>query len=474
MNTDVAIIGAGAAGILCAYALKEYNLDVVLLDSKKICSGVTLKTTGKITSQHGLIYYKLRKAFGDELASLYAKSNEDAIRMYDDIISKEKIQCDFKKVKSYLYTTDYKRINEIEEEVITSELYKIRSSFVDKIELPFNIKAGVAFENQAQINPTKFFNKIIKVLSLKNNYHIYENSKVIKIEDNIVFTELSKIKAKYIIVCTHFPIINDYGSYFLKMYQDRSYILGLDVKDALQGMYLSIDEDGFSFRDYHTGISNVLLFGGMHHKTGHNKPGRNFEELALSASELYPNSKVNYRWSNQDSMPLDDIPYIGLYSPETPNMFVATGFKKWGMTLSMVASKIIEDLIMKKESQYASLYDPNRVKLSQSIRNFTQSTGDTLKNLIKKQFVIPKTKFEDLPISHGGIVEYENEKIGVYKDESGEIYAVRPICPHLGCLVQWNPDEKTWDCPCHGSRFDKEGKVIDSPTIKDLDKIELI
>ena len=474
IDTDVAIIGAGAAGVLCSYAFNEFGLDVVLVDSKNICSGVTSKTTAKITSQHGLIYHKLRKSFGDDLAFLYAKSNEDAIKMYQEIISKEKIQCDFSKLRSYLYTTEDKRISDIEEEARSSNLYKIRSSLIDKIELPFSIKAGVSFEDQAQFNPLKFFYEIVKLLSLKDNYHIYENTRVFKIEDDIVYTEANKIKAKYIIVCTHFPIMNNHGAYFLKMYQERSYVLGLDINNPLKGMYLSVDDDGFSFRDYCMEDSNILLFGGMKHKTGHNELGDNFERLMHSASELYPNSEVKYRWSAQDSMPLDDVPYIGLYSPRTPNMFVATGFKKWGMTLSMVASQVIRDLILYGKSEYESLYDPSRVKLTQSIKNFTQSTGDTIKNFVKGQFTIPKAKFEDLPISHGGTVEYDGEKIGIYKDENGEIYAVKPVCSHLGCALQWNPDEKTWDCPCHGSRFDKNGKVVDSPAINDLDKIELV
>ena len=229
-------------------------------------------------------------------------------------------------------------------------------------------------------------------------------------------------------------------------------------------MYIDADENGYSFRNY----NNLLLLGGIKQRTGENKEGGSYDKLISIAKGLYPESKVRYKWSSQDCMTIDGIPYIGRYSEETPNIYVATGFNKWGMTSSMVSAMIISDMILEKENDFSEIFSPKRFDLSLSINNLTKDIGETAKNFIAQKIYIPSSDIDHIKNGEAGIVEYDGEKVGVYKNKDGEEFIVSTKCSHLGCQLQWNADELTWDCPCHGSRFDYKGRLIGSPATKNL------
>lgn len=238
------------------------------------------------------------------------------------------------------------------------------------------------------------------------------------------------------------------------------------LKDAgnVDGMYIDVEKGGYSFRNY----KDLLLLGGIDQRTGDNEKGSSYEKMRASARELYPNSKEEYYWSAQDCMTIDKIPYIGIYSDETPNVYVATGFNKWGMTSSMVSVMIISDMILGKQNDFSEIFSPKRFDLSLSIRNIANDMAQTTKNFIAQKIRIPSSSIEQIQNGHGGIVEYDGQKVGVYKNEEGETFIVSTKCSHLGCELKWNADELTWDCPCHGSRFDYKGRLISSPAVKDL------
>lgn len=456
IEVDTLVIGAGIAGILTAYMLKQSGKEVVLIDAAEIVSGNTKNTTAKITSQHNLIYYKLISEFGEEKARQYAKANELAIKRYKEIIKERKIECDFEEKPAYVYSLN--KIDEIKEEVEAASKLGINAEFVEEVNLPFNISGAVKFNNQAQFNPLKFLKDISKDLT------IYENTRALDIKENLVTTDRARITANNIVIATHYPIMNAPGYYFLRMHQERSYVVALENADNIDGMYIDLDEKGYSFRTY----KNLLLLGGIKQRTGENETGGSYDKLRSVAKELYPESKEKYHWSAQDCMTIDGIPYIGKYSDETPNIYVATGFNKWGMTSSMVSAMIISDMILEKENDFSEIFSHKRFDLSLSINNVAKDMVETAKNFIAQKIYIPSSNIEHIKNGHGGIVEYEGQKVGVYKDNEGKTFIVPTKCTHLGCQLHWNADELTWDCPCHGSRFSYKGKVIGGPATKDL------
>ena len=456
IKTDVLVIGAGIAGILTAYMLKQKGREVVLIDAAEIASGNTKNTTAKITSQHDLIYSKLITEFGEEKARQYAKANELAIKKYKEIIEDKRIECDFEEKPAYVYSLN--EVDVLKEEVEAAKNLGIDAEFVQEVNLPFKIKGAVKFNNQAQFNPLKFLKGI------SNELVIYENTRALEIKENLVVTSGGNITANNIVVATHYPIMNAPGYYFMKMHQERSYVLALENTSEIDGMYIDLNKEGYSFRTY----NNLLLLGGISHRTGENEEGGSYDKLRKVAKELYTKAKEKYYWSAQDCMTIDGIPYIGRYSSETPNIYVATGFNKWGMTSSMVSAMIISDMILEKENDFSEIFSPRRFDLSLSINNIANDLIETAKNFIAQKVSIPSSEIEHIKNGHGGIIEYNGEKVGVYKNKEGKEFFVSTKCTHLGCQLSWNADELTWDCPCHGSRFDYKGRLIGSPATKDL------
>ncbi|EPB8178640.1 FAD-dependent oxidoreductase [Clostridium perfringens] len=456
IKTDVLVIGAGIAGILTAYMLKQNGREVVVIDAAEIASGNTKNTTAKITSQHDLIYSKLITEFGEEKARQYAKANELAIKKYKEIIEDKRIECDFEEKSAYVYSLN--EVDVLKEEAKVAKNLGIDVEFVQEVNLPFKIKGAVKFNNQAQFNPLKFLKGI------SNELVIYENTRALEIKENLVVTSGGNITANNIVVATHYPIMNAPGYYFMKMHQERSYVLALENTSEIDGMYIDLNKEGYSFRTY----NNLLLLGGISHRTGENEEGGSYDELRKVAKKLYPKAKEKYYWSAQDCMTIDGIPYIGRYSSETPNIYVATGFNKWGMTSSMVSAMIISDMILEKENDFSEIFSPRRFDLSLSINNIANDLIETAKNFIAQKVYIPSSEIEHIKNGHGGIIEYNGEKVGVYKNKDGKEFFVSTKCTHLGCQLSWNSDELTWDCPCHGSRFDYKGRLIGSPATKDL------
>lgn len=455
-EADVVIIGGGIAGILTAYMLKENKVNAVILEREKVLTGNTMNTTAKITIQHNIIYDKLIKEFGKENAKRYALANQLALENYEEIISKNNIDCDFEIADAYVYTLDSP--GKIENEYKAAISLDIDAELVDSTELPFKIAKALKFKKQANFNPIKFLNYIIKDLT------IYEDTTALEINDNVVVTNRGEIKAKSIVIATHFPIINVPGYYFLRMHQEREYVIALKNAQLLNGMYIDEKDGGYSFRRY----KDYLILGGASGRTGSNEEGGSYDKLRELAKKLYPNATEEYHWSAQDCITSDGIPFIGVYSKELPNVYVATGFNKWGMTSSMVSAIIISGLINGKTYDFNEIFSPSRFDLTASIKNLVKDGFETTYNFIAEKIRIPLEIIENIKNSESGMVIYEGKKVGVYKDESGEIYTVSTKCPHLGCELKWNADDLSWDCPCHGSRFNYKGEFLDSPTIKNL------
>ncbi len=404
-KTDVLIIGGGIAGLLTAYFLKEKGIKYILVEKDKICSGVTGNTTAKITWQHSLIFDKLIKNYGMDKTKLYYEANRHALEKFREM-SKD-IDCDFETKTNFVYSLG--NMKKLEKELEAAQRIGVPMKYVKTVPLPLDTVGAVMCENQAQFHPIKFLSLIAKDLS------IYEDTFVREVRGKVAVTDKGNITAEKIIVATHFPFIDTHGSYFMKMYQSRSYVIALEGAKDVGGMYVDECDKGLSFRNY----GGLLLLGGGSHRTG--KKGGNYSELRDFSAKNYPTAQEKYHWAAQDPITLDGAPYIGHYSRRTHEMYVATGFNKWGMTGAMVSAMILSDMVQGKNNPYEEAFSPHRSMIKPQL--FING-AETLIN-----FVTPTAK----------------------------------RCPHLGCALKWNPTEKSWDCPCHGSRFTESGRVLDGP-----------
>ncbi len=408
-NTDILIIGGGIAGILCAYKLKSCGADFILAEADEICSGITKNTTAKLSTLHGLIYDGLISRFGVNKAKFYFEAQREAREELCRL--SENIDCDLERRDSYVYSLYGKKV--IEKEISALERLGADVEFSECPELPIKVAGAVRMRDEAQFHPLKFLYSIARELP------IYEHTKVVELKRGVAVTSRGEINYKRLIIATHFPILNKHGGYFMKLYQHRSYVIALKGAKDVHGMYVDESDTGLSFRNY----GELLLLGGGGHRTG--KRGGGWQELEDFAAQHYKCASIVGRWATQDCMTLDGVPYIGKYSKSTEDVFVATGFNKWGMTNAMAAASLLCDLTEGKENKYEELFSPSRTVLRPQLF---------------------KNAFESV---------------------MGLLSFTAPRCPHLGCALKYNPAEHSWDCPCHGSRFTESGELIDNPATDD-------
>ena len=411
LRTDVLIIGGGIAGLLCAYMLEEAGVDYALVEAGRIAGGTTGNTTAKLTVQHGLIYHRLIRQYGKNKAAMYYQANAAALERFRTMAAS--IDCDFVLRDAVTYSCKDPSLAAKEQKACES--LGIPAHLCEDISDPVVVGSAVCMPGQAQFHPLKLLSGIIGKLK------IYEHTAVRSYDGRHIRTDRGRISASRIIVTTHFPIFNKHGAYFLKMYQHRSYVLALENAAPVSGMLVDENPKGFSFRMQ----DGLLLLGGGGHRTG--KQGGSWRELEEFVRTHYPGARERYRWAAQDCMTLDGIPYIGEYSRSTPDLYVATGFNKWGMTSSMAASMILRDMILGRNNPWAPVFSPSRsIFHPQLLANAWESGINLLTPTV-------------------------------------------PRCPHLGCALKWNPQERSWDCPCHGSRFAADGTVLNSPATEDLE-----
>jgi len=411
IKTDVLIIGGGIAGVLCAYKLKKAGVDCVLCEADRILCGITKNTTAKITLSHGLIYDKLINRFGEEKARLYLEAQKNAIKDYELLCNN--IDCGFEKRDSFVYSLKDKY--KIEREVTALNTLGEKAEFTDKTDIPLKIAGAVKVRDQAQLDPLKL------MYSIAEDLPILEHTKIIDLMPGKAVTNKGEISCKKLVIATHFPILNKHGAYFLKLYQHRSYVVALRGAEAVKGMYVDESDKGLSFRTYR----DMLLLGGGGHRTG--KQGGCWGELEDFARKHYKGAEIVARWATQDCMTLDGVPYIGQYSKNTPDVFVITGFNKWGMTNAMAGADIICDLAQGRDNRFSEVFSPSR------------------------------------SILHPRLA------VNALESTVGLLTPTAPRCPHLGCALKYNKAEHTWDCPCHGSRFTENGELIDNPATDDID-----
>lgn len=408
-KTDVLIIGGGMAGLLCAYRLEQAGVDYLLVEADRICSKITRDTTAKVTVQHGLIYDHLIRTFGPERAKAYYRANQAALKEIRELC--QSAGCDFQEQDSYVYAL--KDRERLEQELAAMVQLGIPATLETSPALPFPTEGAVKVPRQGQFHPLKF------AYALAENLNICEDTKVLELAPHRAKTNRGDISADKIVVATHFPMVSKHGSFFLKLYQHRSYVLALKHTAPVPGMYVDEAQTGLSFRQY----GDLLLLGGGSHRTG--KQGGGWAELRRFARLFYPGAQEVAHWATQDCMSLDGVPYIGPYSAGSQDLFVATGFNKWGMTTSMAAASILTDLVQGKENPYAAVFSPSR-------------------SVLRPQLAV-----------------------NAWESLCGLLRPTAPRCPHMGCALRYNHAEHSWDCSCHGSRFTESGRLINNPASDD-------
>ena len=472
IQVDIAIVGGGIVGITSAYLLSQEGYKIAIIEADRIIQGTTGHTTAKISSQHGLIYDRLTKQLGEQKANQYAHANESAIQEICRIIQEENINCDYSSQNAYVYTQKDEYVSQIKAEVNAASALGIKASFLSEVPLPVSIKGAVCFENQAQFHPRKYLlplaNKVIT-----NGCYIFEKTRAIDIFHGNPCTVMTasgkKVIASKVVIASHYPFYEAHGLYFSRIYPERSYILAVKVKENFPGgMYITAEDPTRSLRAQKSGNEELILVGGENHKTGQGEDMINhYKKLKDFAEQLFQVEDIPYRWSAQDYTTMDEVPYIGYLTSGTPNLFVATGLYKWGMTNGTVAAMMFKDILTHGKSRWDDIYNPSRFTPSASAKNFVKENLNVAGKFISGK-IRPVSNNIDIQLGEGKIVTINGERMGAYKDVEGMIHIVDTSCTHLGCELEWNSAEKSWDCPCHGSRFSYKGEIIVGPALKEL------
>jgi glycine/D-amino acid oxidase-like deaminating enzyme/nitrite reductase/ring-hydroxylating ferredoxin subunit len=470
---DVAILGGGIVGLTAADFLTRAGRKVVVVEAWQTAGGVSGFTTAKITSLHTLIYKHLLDNFGPERAQIYASANQWAIEHIAERVAMGGIECDFVRDSAWTYAMTDDGREQVQQEVQAALKLGLPAQFVEEAPLPFRTRGSIKFDNQARFHPRKYLLALAETITTGGSA-IFEQTRALRVEEHDthceVTTDRGRIKAESVIVATHYPF-HDEAMYFARLSPQRSYALAVKVQGGQpDGMFISADEPERSVRRQPYGGEDILIVGGDVHKTGQDDDTvRRYLAVADWARENFQVEEFLYHWSTQDPKTPDGVPYIGRAKKSNERIFMASGFDGWGMTGGTVAGKLLSDLCSHRENEWAELYDPNRSEIraartliSENVNVGKHLLGDKIKG---GQHVDPLS----LKRGEAKVISFDSKTVAAYRDEENVLHAVSAACTHMGCTLHWNTAEKSWDCPCHGSRFDVDGKVLHGPAIVDLE-----
>lgn len=475
LSVDVAIVGAGITGITAAYLLSKEGVKVALLEADRVLNGTTGHTTAKLTAQHNVIYDELIQHFGEDQARHYYQSHMSAIAFVEKEVTEKGIDCDFSKQDAFVYATTEEYMQKLETEMDAYQRLGVDGALKDTIPFQIPVKGALMMRNQAQYHPLKFLQALLQE-AVNNGCTVYEQTTATDIEDDKTEPKVyvkggHKVTCKQVIMASHFPFYDKIGLYFARMYADRSYAIAIKTDQAYPGgMYVSADYPARSIRSTPLNGETLWIIGGESHKTGQGiNTMKHYEQVAEFAEETFGIKEYLYRWSAQDLVTLDKVPFIGPITEEREKVLVATGYKKWGMTTGILAGHLLTDYVLGRENPYKELYSPSRFPADPSLKKVITTNADVAKHLIKGKLEFVPKDADELQAGEGSAVTYNGKRAGAYKDENGKLFVVDTTCKHMGCECEWNAGEKTWDCPCHGSRYSFNGEVIEGPALSALD-----
>jgi glycine/D-amino acid oxidase-like deaminating enzyme/nitrite reductase/ring-hydroxylating ferredoxin subunit len=474
VRADVAVIGGGIVGLTTALVLQEEGMDVALLEANRLGHGVSGHTTAKVTSQHGLVYAHLRSRFGADGARAYGEANQAALEWIARRVEADAIECDFRRRAAYAYVTSASDRGRVEDEVSAAEQAGLPAALVETTPLPFAVEAAVRFAGQAEFHVGRYLGALGEKLAEAGG-RVFERSHAVEVGadgDRVVDTPGGRVTAGHVVVATHFPFL-DRSLAFARISPQRSYAILCRIAGAPpDGMFISGDSPSRSVRAVPLDGEELLLVGGEGHKPGTGGDTRiRYRRLEEFAREHWEVESIEYRWSAQDNTTLDRVPYVGPVTPWDDRVLMATGFAKWGMTGGTAAAMVLADRVLGRENAWAGLFDPRRLKPRASARRLITENAEVGMRFLGDRLTKPgRRSLEELGPGEGDIVRHEGERIAAFRDDDGTVTAVSPVCTHLGCQVSFNDAERSWDCPCHGSRFAVDGAVLQGPAVHRLER----
>jgi glycine/D-amino acid oxidase-like deaminating enzyme/nitrite reductase/ring-hydroxylating ferredoxin subunit len=472
IEVDVAIIGGGITGITAACLLKQAGKNVAVFDLGKIGGGTTSSSSGHLASLVDTWYYKIEEDFSPEEARKVAASVQEAHLLIEQLSSQYKIDCDFKWVNGYLYTEKQDQTDLLRKEQEAAARAGLEIAFSNDMPLPFPVKGALRVSRQAQFHPYKYISGLAERIHTAG-CAIYENTIIRRLEEGspcLLETDTFNVRAEKVIIATHMPISAHPVQAEIFPYISYCVAIRTSAAEKIEGLFTDTEDPYHYIRDYSGTEGRLLIIGGMDHKTGHESDTmKRYEALEAYVKERFPDAEFIYRWSGQYYKPADGLPYIG-YSPFTEHTLIGTGYSGDGLSWGTVAAKVMSDLILERENPYTELYSATRLKLMASAKEIFRENADIVRQLIADRFSGGEAlSLKEIKPGDGKIIQLHGRKLAVYRDDEGNYYAMSPVCHHLGCVVHWNTAERTWDCPCHGSRFDCKGKVMYAPVLHNLD-----
>jgi glycine/D-amino acid oxidase-like deaminating enzyme/nitrite reductase/ring-hydroxylating ferredoxin subunit len=474
LSVDVAVLGGGIAGVSTALLLKRAGMTVAVIEASRVGTGVTGHTTAKLSSLHGLSYTRIESNFGEDGARAYGEANQAGIEQVAQWVEEERIDCDFRRKPNYTYAGSRESLVDVEREVEAAQRAGLPASYTEETDLPYPVEGAIRFESQAEFHPHRFVLALAGLIA-GDGSHVFEGTRATGVSEGRpcrVATTGPALTAGYVVVATHFPFL-DRGLYFARMHPERSYALGVRVRGpAPQGMYISAEQPTRSIRSHPAPDGEILIVGGEGHKTGQGGDTlERYRTLERFAREHWDVESVEYQWASQDNDPVDHMPYIGRLLPHSRRLYTATGFKKWGLAQGVAAGMILEDLILSRQNAWASIYDPGRMKPLASAHDLVKENANVafrfVGDRLTKRGGRDATEFAP---GEADIARLDGEKVAAFRDEEGTLHAVSPTCTHLGCQVNWNSGDRSWDCPCHGSRFSPDGEILHGPAVRPLER----
>lgn len=472
---DVAVIGGGIVGLTTALLAREAGASVVLVEADRVARGVSGYTTAKVTSQHGLKYATLASKHGADAARVYGQANEAALAWIADRVERDAIDCDFRRQPAYAYVGSASQRSKVEDEVRAAVAAGLPATLAETTPLPYPVEAAVRFDDQAELHPRKYLLALAEQLT-GAGAEIYERSHAVEVDADrggvTVKTPGGRVTAGHAIVASHYPFL-DRSLSFARVHPQRSYAIACRIAGAPpEGMHISGDSPTRSIRAIPLADEQLLLVGGESHKTGTGGDTEvHYAELERFAREHWDVQSVAYRWSTQDNSTLDSMPYVGRLTPRSNRVLMATGFAKWGITGGTAAAHVLADLVAGRDGVAAELFDPWRKTARQSAVKLLEENAQVGVRFFGDRLTKPGGReIDSLQPGEGDIVRHDGEKVAAYRDDDGALTAVSSRCTHLGCQVNWNRAERSWDCPCHGSRFAPDGRVLHGPAVHALER----
>lgn len=476
LSVEVAVIGGGISGLTAALLLQQKGFRIALLEANRIGAGTTGYSTAKVTVLHSLIYGELKQHYDAFTSHVYAQTNKAGMEKVSELIDTYTIDCDLIHASAYTYTLDEAKIQKLEDEVIAAREAGLNMEFVTEIDLPYPIAGAVHISDQIMIDPYRY--SVGLALALHGHKGlIYEQCRVISCEEDADTYLLNtqdgfKIRAQRVIIATQLPFMNQ-GAFFARTSPHRSYLMASRLSNPAQmpqGMYISIDDPAYTLRPAFNG--EYLITGGQAHAIDTDiSTKERYDAVQEWTSRHFDVASVEYKWSAMDFIPVDHLPLVGRLNPDSRDIYIITGLRKWGLTNGTAAAMILADLIQNQPNPWHKTFDSLRLNLWQGMPELLSENLNNARHFISgKLNAINSPDADTLQPGEAGLVQYQGELVAAYRDMDNTWYAVAPACTHMGCNVIWNEAETSWDCPCHGSRFKPNGEIIQGPAVKNLER----